>query len=57
MHTLIRYGDVLAITAGGIALAAAGLTTHLAYGWWIAWGITAVVVAGSRAYRRQLDRR
>ena len=55
MRTLIRNGDVLAVTAGGIALAAAGLTTHLAYGWWIAWGIAAIV-AGSRAYRHQLDR-
>ncbi|CAM5618665.1 hypothetical protein ACWGUP_28290 [Streptomyces diastaticus] len=54
-HALIRYGDVIAVSAGGTALAAAGLTTHLTHSWWIAFGITAMVVAGSRVYRHQPD--
>ncbi|MEV5308836.1 hypothetical protein [Streptomyces diastaticus] len=54
-HALIRYGDVIAVSAGGTALAAAGLTPHLTHSWWIAFGITAMVVAGSRVYLHQPD--
>ncbi|MYU24033.1 hypothetical protein [Streptomyces sp. SID8352] len=53
MHPLIRYGDIIAITAAGITLAAVDTPT----GAWIFWGICAAIIAAVRIYRVRLNRR
>ncbi|MYU24743.1 hypothetical protein [Streptomyces sp. SID8352] len=54
---LVRYIDVIAIAAGGVALAVAAALGRPAGGWWIAWAVVVVLVAGSRLYQRRLNRR
>ncbi|GHH31133.1 hypothetical protein [Streptomyces rubradiris] len=57
MKKLIRYGDALAVAAGGATLAAAGTlgTVHPAL--WACWGAAAAAVAASQWYRYGLTRR
>jgi hypothetical protein len=53
---IVRYGDVIAVVAGGVTLAAAGVLGDVAPAWWIVWAAGAVIVAGARVYRSRLDR-
>lgn len=53
---IVRYGDVIAVAAGGITLAAASVLGDVAPAWWIVWAAGAVTVAGARVYRGRLDR-
>ncbi|WP_405799256.1 hypothetical protein [Streptomyces sp. NBC_01506] len=56
-QTLIRYGDVIAVAAGGITIAAAGILAPAHPAVWIAWAVAAMAVAAARLYRHQLRRR
>ncbi|MFD7068500.1 hypothetical protein ACFV97_14895 [Streptomyces sp. NPDC059913] len=53
---IVRYGDLLAVAAGGATLAAASAAGDVDPLWWILWGVFAAIVAGARIYRSRLDR-
>jgi hypothetical protein len=56
MNPIVRYGDLLAVAAGGITLAAASVAGEVDPLWWILWGVCAAIVAGARVYRGRLGR-
>ncbi|MEU9237146.1 hypothetical protein [Streptomyces subrutilus] len=56
MSIIVRYGAVIAVAAGGVTLAAAGVLGTVAVGWWVLWGALAVITAGAHLYRTRAGR-
>jgi hypothetical protein len=56
MQFIVRYGDVLAVVAGGVAIGAAEALADVSPVWWGVWLAGVIAVAGARIYRRRLER-
>ncbi|MFD5160987.1 hypothetical protein ACFWMJ_23410 [Streptomyces hawaiiensis] len=56
MRFIVKYGDLIAVMAGGVAIGAGEVLGDVSPVWWGVWGSGVLAVAGARAYRRRLER-